>query len=122
MLQAPAATAVVEFGHTPASTQLGRAPGRGHGPGREDGAHHRLGCAQCALHPAFVETTVHALRHGRTTLVIAHRLSTIVNADRIVVMSEGRIAEVGTHQELLTLGGIYSNLHRMQFSNDHTAS
>lgn len=69
-----------------------------------------------------VQVALDNARHGRTTLVIAHRLSTIVNADRIVVMSEGRIAEVGTHQELLTLGGIYSNLHRMQFSNDHTAS
>jgi subfamily B ATP-binding cassette protein MsbA len=69
-----------------------------------------------------VQVALDNARHGRTTLVIAHRLSTIVNADRIVVMSEGRIAEVGTHQELLTLGGIYNNLHRMQFSNDHTAS
>lgn len=69
-----------------------------------------------------VQVALDNARHGRTTLVIAHRLSTIVNADRIVVMSEGRIAEVGTHQELLTLGGIYSNLHRMQFSSDHTAS
>ena len=68
-----------------------------------------------------VQVALDNARHGRTTLVIAHRLSTIVNADRIVVMSEGRIAEIGTHQELLTLGGIYSNLHRMQFSNDHAA-
>jgi len=68
-----------------------------------------------------VQVALDNARHGRTTLVIAHRLSTIVNADRIVVMSEGRIAEIGTHQELLTLGGIYSNLHRMQFSNVHAA-
>ena len=69
-----------------------------------------------------VQIALDNARQGRTTIVIAHRLSTIVNADRIVVMSEGRVAEIGTHQELLSLGGIYSNLYRMQFSNkgDHS--
>lgn len=66
-----------------------------------------------------VQIALDNARQGRTTIVIAHRLSTIVNADRIVVMSEGRVAEIGTHQELLSLGGIYSNLYRMQFSTEN---
>jgi subfamily B ATP-binding cassette protein MsbA len=53
---------------------------------------------------------------GRTTLVIAHRLSTIERADRIVVLDQGRVVESGTHAELLSTGGVYSALHRMQFS------
>jgi ATP-binding cassette subfamily B protein len=55
---------------------------------------------------------------GRTALVIAHRLSTIRAADRIVVFHKGRVAECGTHDELMALGGIYSRLHRMQFAHE----
>ena len=51
---------------------------------------------------------------GRTTLVIAHRLSTIENADNVVVMAEGKIAESGNHQQLIKHNGIYANLHQIQ--------
>lgn len=51
---------------------------------------------------------------GRTTVVVAHRLSTIRTADKIVVLSEGVVKEVGTHDELMKMGGIYFNLVQTQ--------
>ena len=65
-----------------------------------------------------VQAALDQLMKNRTTLVIAHRLSTIERADRIVVLSEGRIVETGSHQELLDKQGAYANLYRMQFSGD----
>jgi ATP-binding cassette, subfamily B, bacterial MsbA len=64
-----------------------------------------------------VQNALENLMQNRTTIVIAHRLSTIENADRIVVMDQGRIVESGKHETLLALNGIYSKLHRLQFDN-----
>ena len=63
-----------------------------------------------------VQAALDALMRGRTTIVIAHRLSTVEKADRIVVLERGRIAETGTHRELLERGGIYDKLYRIQFA------
>ena len=51
---------------------------------------------------------------GRTTFVIAHRLSTVRNADLTLVMDRGRVAEQGTHAELLSAGGLYRRIHDLQ--------
>jgi subfamily B ATP-binding cassette protein MsbA len=63
-----------------------------------------------------VQAALDTLMQGRTTLVIAHRLSTIERADRIVVLANGGIAEIGTHQELLARSGVYARLYQMQFA------
>ncbi|MEO6081059.1 MAG: lipid A export permease/ATP-binding protein MsbA [Steroidobacteraceae bacterium] len=63
-----------------------------------------------------VQDALALLRQGRTTLVIAHRLATVEQADRILVLHEGRIAESGTHAQLLAQGALYSQLYRLQFN------
>jgi subfamily B ATP-binding cassette protein MsbA len=65
-----------------------------------------------------VQTALKALMRGRTTLVIAHRLSTIVDADLIYVVDQGRIAETGSHAELLAQGGTYARLYALQFAEE----
>ncbi|MDQ6992050.1 MAG: lipid A export permease/ATP-binding protein MsbA [Mariprofundus sp.] len=63
----------------------------------------------------LVQQAIERLMQGRTAIVIAHRLSTIRNADRIVVLEEGRVSQIGCHDELLARGGIYSELYHLQF-------
>ena len=63
-----------------------------------------------------VQQELAMLMQGRTTLVIAHRLSTVEGADRIIVLDQGRIVEMGNHRELLARGGLYAALHGMQFN------
>jgi subfamily B ATP-binding cassette protein MsbA len=67
-----------------------------------------------------IQAALDNLMQHRTTLVIAHRLSTIENADKIIVMHEGDIVETGTHEELISLGNHYAELHRLQFQSADT--
>ena len=63
----------------------------------------------------LIQQAMERVMRGRTTFIIAHRLATIQKADQILVMDQGRLAERGTHSELLALGGIYARLHALQF-------
>ena len=67
-----------------------------------------------------VQTALDELMKGRTTLIVAHRLSTIRNVDRIYVLVNGEITEVGSHDELLARDGEFARLYRMQFDNDRS--
>jgi subfamily B ATP-binding cassette protein MsbA len=64
----------------------------------------------------FIQASLQRLMKGRTTFVVAHRLSTIERADRIVVLEHGRMAEIGSHSELIGRGGLYARLHSIQFA------
>ena len=65
----------------------------------------------------MVQGALNNLMANRTTFVIAHRLSTILHADKILVLDQGKIAEQGTHEELLQQGGLYLKLYSMQFKD-----
>ena len=66
----------------------------------------------------MIQDALNELAKGRTTIVVAHRLSTIKNANRIFVVNAGVIVEEGSHEELLSLNGIYAKLYNLQFRND----
>jgi ABC-type multidrug transport system fused ATPase/permease subunit len=63
----------------------------------------------------LVQRALSNLMTGRTVIVIAHRLSTIRRADKIVVLDQGTIREIGRHEDLVNRGGIYQRLHDLQF-------
>jgi ABC-type multidrug transport system fused ATPase/permease subunit len=65
----------------------------------------------------LIRDALEKLMAGRTSIIIAHRLSTVQNADRIIVLHRGRIREMGTHQELLRLRGIYWKLYQLQYKD-----
>ena len=70
---------------------------------------------------ALIQDALRRVMAGRTSIVIAHRLSTILAADLILVMDRGRIVERGTHQELLSMGGLYAQLYETQFKREKVA-
>jgi ATP-binding cassette subfamily B protein len=64
----------------------------------------------------MVQAALDSAIQGRTTLVIAHRLATVQRADRIVVLDKGRLVEQGTHEQLVSQGGLYARLAALQFN------
>ena len=70
----------------------------------------------------LIQKAIDTLITGRTAIVIAHRLSTIRKADKIIVLDKGEIKEMGTHEELLVLNGLYAKLHSMQFEKHKAAN
>ncbi|MCX8010698.1 MAG: ABC transporter ATP-binding protein/permease, partial [Ignavibacteria bacterium] len=65
----------------------------------------------------MIQNAIEKLLKGRTSIVIAHRLSTVQNADKIIVLHKGKIREIGTHQELLAMKGIYFRLYQLQYKD-----
>ena len=70
----------------------------------------------------LIQKAIETLISGRTSIIIAHRLSTIRKADKIIVLDKGEIKEVGRHEELLALGGLYAGLYKMQFEKHSVKS
>ena len=67
---------------------------------------------------ALIQEGIHVLMEGRTSIAIAHRLSTIRDVDRIYVLQDGSLAEIGSHEELLARGGVYAGLHGLQYDSE----
>ena len=65
----------------------------------------------------LIQDALHRLTEGRSSILIAHRLQTIQEADRVLVLDHGKIAELGTHEQLLEQGGLYATLHSLQFQD-----
>ena len=65
----------------------------------------------------LIKQSINKLTEGRTSIIIAHRLATIQNADKILVMDQGRIVESGNHSDLMEQKGYYSRLFELQFSS-----
>ena len=65
----------------------------------------------------IIQDALHALTEGRTSIIVAHRLRTIRECDRVLVLREGIVEEIGTQAELLEKGGLYSTLHDLQFQD-----
>ena len=66
----------------------------------------------------LIQRSLDELCKGRTTIVVAHRLSTVKNANKIAVVSDGRVIELGTHNELVALDGTYAGLYKLHFRDD----
>ena len=73
-----------------------------------------LPLGRCESERSVIEA-LDRLMKGKTVITIAHRLSTIRGSDKILVLKDGTVAEEGTHDELLALGGVYAGLYRAQF-------
>ncbi len=71
-----------------------------------------------SMHERLIQNELQQIAQNKTTLVVAHRLSTVVNAHQILVMAAGQIVERGTHQELLTLGGLYHEMWKVQLAEE----
>ena len=69
-----------------------------------------------------VQEALNRLMVGRTSIIIAHRLSTIKNADRIIVLDKGKVAEAGTHEELMAKNGLYAHLYQIQYRTNEEES
>ena len=63
----------------------------------------------------LIQRALQQVLQGRTSIVIAHRLSTVRNADKIIVLNRGRLVEMGNHEELLALGGVYERLYAVNY-------
>ena len=75
-----------------------------------------------AENEAAVQAALHDVMEGRTSIVIAHRLATVLEADRILVLDEGRIVEEGTHASLIAAGGLYARLAKLQFDTERAGA